>query len=238
MTGGKLGSTALYPACPGAIPGLQVEAGSYLVRFARTPDDLDRVLRLRYEIFNLELGEGRDEDELDARFQHPLIQRRDSLAVVGTYRMQTAEMARQGGGFYADPEFDLSTLPDPVRDATVEIDRACVAKDHRSGRVLHLLWRGLAAYLEWNRKHYFFGCCSLTNQDPAMGVAVHRHLEASGFVHPTLEVAPRPGGRCELPPGHPLPGRRCSSLAPPRRQSARSPGHRPSVQDHRLASYP
>ncbi len=213
MTGGKLGSTALYPACPAAIPDLQVEAGSYLVRFARTPDDLDRVLRLRYEIFNLELGEGldeshatgRDEDELDARFHHLLIQRRDSLSVVGTYRMQTAEMARLGGGFYADPEFDLSTLPDSVRDATVEIGRACVAKDHRSGRVLHLLWRGLAAYLEWNRKHYFFGCCSLTSQDPAMGVAVHRHLEASGFVHPTLTVAPRPGSRCELPPGHPLP---------------------------------
>ncbi len=213
MTGGKLGSTALYPACPGAIPDLQVEAGSYLVRFARTPDDLDRVLRLRYEIFNLELGEGldeshatgRDEDELDARFHHLLIQRRDSLSVVGTYRMQTAEMACLGGGFYADPEFDLSTLPDSVRDATVEIGRACVAKDHRSGRVLHLLWRGLAAYLEWNRKHYFFGCCSLTSQDPAMGVAVHRHLEASGFVHPTLTVAPRPGSRCELPPGHPLP---------------------------------
>lgn len=184
MTGGKLGSTALCPACPGAIPDLQVEAGSYLVLFTRTLDDLDRVLRLRYEIFNLELGEGldesdatgRDEDEWDARFQHLLIQRRDSLAVVGTYRMQTAEMARQGDGFCADPEFDLSTLPDPVRDATVEIDRACVAKDHRSGRVLHLLWGGLAA-----------------------------DLEASGFVHPTLKVAPRPGGRSELAPGHPLP---------------------------------
>ena len=110
--------TAVYPACPAAIPDLQVEAGSYLVRFARTLEDLDRVLRLRYEIFNVELGEGldeshatgRDEDELDARFHHLMIQRRDSAAVVGTYRMQTAEMARAPGGFYADPEFDLSTL--------------------------------------------------------------------------------------------------------------------------------
>ncbi len=213
MTAGKLGSMALYPVCPTAIPDLEVEAGSYSVRFARTPEDLDRVLRLRYEIFNLELGEGldashatgRDEDELDARFHHLLIQRRHSSEVVGTYRMQTAEMARRGGGYYADPEFDLSTLPDDVQEAAVEIGRACVAKDHRSGRVLHLLWRGLAAYLEWNRKHYFFGCCSLTSQDPAMGVAVHRHLEASGWVHPTLKVAPRPGGRCEVPPGQPLP---------------------------------
>ncbi len=205
--------TAVYPACPAAIPDLHVEAGTYLVRFARTSEDLDRVLRLRYQIFNLELGEGldeshatgRDEDALDARFHHLIIERRDSAAVVGTYRMQTAEMARAGGGFYADPEFDLSTLPDDVRDATIEIGRACVAKEHRNGRVLHLLWRGLAAYLEWNRKSYLFGCCSLTSQDPALGVAVHQHLERTGSVHPTFFVAPRPGNQCEAAPGPDLP---------------------------------
>ena len=154
MTNPDARLTAVYPACPAAIPDLHLEAGSFLVRFARTPEDLDQVLRLRYEIFNLELGEGldeshatgRDEDELDARFHHLIIERRDSAMVVGTYRMQTAEMARAGGGFYADPEFDLSTLPAEVRDATVEIGRACVAKEHRNGRVLHLLWRGLASY--------------------------------------------------------------------------------------------
>ena len=205
--------TAVYPACPAAIPDLAVEAGSYLVRFARTPDDLDRVLRLRYEIFNVELGEGldeshatgRDEDELDARFHHLIIQRRDSAAVVGTYRMQTAEMALAGGGFYADPEFDLSTLPNDVRDSAIEIGRACVSKEHRNGRVLHLLWRGLAAYLDWNRKSCLFGCCSLTSQDPGLGVAVHHHLERAGSVHPTLFVAPRPGNRCEARPGQALP---------------------------------
>lgn len=202
-----------YPPFPTSIPDLHVEAGSYLLRFARTPDDLDRILRLRYEIFNLELAEGletshatgRDEDTLDERFHHLLIQRRDSLEVVGTYRMQTAEMARAGGGFYADPEFDLATLPAEVRDASVEIGRACVARDHRNGRVLHLLWRGLAAYLAGNTKRYLFGCCSLTSQDPALGVAVHQLLAATGRVHPTLHVMPHPEGRCEVPSGHPLP---------------------------------
>ena len=206
-------NTAQYPACPGAIPDLHVEAGSYRVRFARTAEDLDRILRLRFQIFNLELGEGleishatgRDEDELDGRFHHLIIERRDSAAVVGTYRMQTAEMALAGGGFYADPEFDLSTLPARVRDAAIEIGRACVAKEHRNGRVLHLLWRGLAAYLEWNQKHYLFGCCSLTSQDPALGVAVHRHFEETGSVHPSLVVAPRPGSECEIAPGQVLP---------------------------------
>ncbi len=205
--------TTTYPAFGSAIPDLALEAGSYLIRFARSPEDLDLVLQLRYQVFNLELSEGldashvtgRDEDELDCRFHHLMIQRRDSGEVVGTYRMQTAEMAAAGGGFYADPEFDLSTLPADVRDAAVEIGRACVAKAHRNGRVLHLLWRGLAAYLEWNRKHYCFGCCSLTSQDPALGVAVHQHLQQTGAVHPSIVVAPRAGSECRVDQGQTLP---------------------------------
>jgi putative hemolysin len=82
-----------------------------------------------------------------------------------------------------------------------------VAREHRNGRVLHLLWRGLAAYLTWNRKSVLFGCCSLTSQDPALGVSVHRHLEDTGAVHSTLAVRPVPGLECAgapipLPPPH------------------------------------
>jgi len=208
--------TPAYPAAAQAVPDTHVDAGSYLVRYARNPDDLDGILRLRYQVFNVELGEGldeshhtqRDEDELDARFHHLMIMSRDDGQVVGTYRMQTAEMARDNGGFYSDHEYDLSALPASVVARSVEIGRACVAREHRNGRVLHLLWRGLAAYLTWNHKDVLFGCCSVTTQDPALGLSVHRHLEAAGAVHPTLRVTPRPQCRCEpsveaaLPPPH------------------------------------
>lgn len=194
-----------YPIAPASIPGREIRAGNYTVRYATTAADLDLVLRLRYEIFNLELGEGldvshqsgKDEDELDARFHHLMIIA-DSDGVVGTYRMQTAEMAAERGGFYSEQEFDLSELPAEVVDHAVEIGRACVARGHRNGRVLHLLWRGLAGYLAWNRKHYLFGCCSLTTQDPAIGIAAHRHLGQIGAVHPTLRAHPRPECRCDL----------------------------------------
>ncbi len=184
-------------------PDREIEAGSYLVRFARTTDDLDRILRLRYEIFNLELGEGldgshvtgRDEDELDARLHHLMIVTRPG-EVVGTYRMQTAEMAGSHGGFYSEQEFDLSALPPAVVAESVEIGRACVSKAHRTGRVLHLLWRGLAAYLTWSRKRRLFGCCSVTSQDPAVGRAVHRELGRRDAEHPSLRVTPRPGFEC------------------------------------------
>jgi putative hemolysin len=197
--------TADYPATVPALPDTTIEAGSYVVRFARSAEDLDRILRLRYEVFNLELGEGldashltgRDEDELDAGFHHLMILGRRDGDVIGTYRMQTSDMAAAQGGFYSDQEFDLRGVPDGVIADAVEIGRACVARDHRNGRVLHLLWRGLAAFLTWNRKRYLFGCCSVNSQDPAEGVAIHEYLVSRGSVQSEFAVEPRPGYRCE-----------------------------------------
>jgi putative hemolysin len=206
-----------FPSAPWAIPASSPSAGRYLARFARTEDELDRVLRLRYEVFNLELQEGlddaratgRDEDEFDLRFHHLLIEEGESGSVVGTYRMQTGEMAAEGG-YYAAGLFEVDALPEAVRGQAVEIGRACVARPHRNGRVLELLWRGLAGYLAWNRKTVLFGCCSLTSQDPALGQCVQQRLEELGAVHPTLRVRPRPEAACttgQRPPltAHPGP---------------------------------
>jgi putative hemolysin len=109
--------------------------------------------------------------------------------------MQTGEMAA-AGGYYCSGLFDVESLPRGIRDQAVEIGRACVAKPHRNGRVLQLLWRGLASYLEWNHKTVLFGCCSLTSQDPGYGLAVHRHLEHLGAGHKSLRVQPRSQASC------------------------------------------
>jgi putative hemolysin len=202
-----------FPAAPWAIPASTISAGRYLVRFARTEDELDRLLRLRYEVFNLELHEGlagahadgRDEDEFDRRFHHLLIEERESRSIVGTYRMQTGDMAAEGG-YYCAGLFEVEALPEAVRSKAVEIGRACVARTHRNGRVLDLLWRGLARYLAWNRKTVLFGCCSLTSQDPALGLRVHQRLEQLGAAHPTLRVIPRPDAACRTGHWSPLTG--------------------------------
>ena len=192
-----------FPAARAALPDQVVTAGRYEVRFARTPEELDRLLRLRYEVFNLELREGlatsaatgRDEDEFDRKFHHLLIEERETGEVVGTYRMQTPEMAA-AGGYYAAGLFEMAALPHAVASQSVEIGRACVAKPHRNGRVLQALWRGLAAYLRWNGKTRLFGCCSLTSQDEAVGAALHRYLEREGLVHQEVRVMPHPASTC------------------------------------------
>src|SRR5512134_502050 len=131
-----IGRPATYPIAPGGIPSGIVDQGRYRLAFAQTADDLDRVLQLRFRVFNLELGEGldeayvtgRDEDRFDAQFHHLMILLRESGEVVGTYRMQTADMALSGR-FYSSDEFDLSTVPAEVMARSVEVGRACVARE-------------------------------------------------------------------------------------------------------------
>ena len=192
-----------YPVFSGSIPGARIDRGRYAVRFARTPRELEAAQRLRFEVFNIELGEGldeswktgRDEDRFDP-FCHHLLVIDSGGAAIGTYRMQTSEMAERHVGFYSDDEFDLGRLPpEGLRDA-VEIGRACVAREHRNRHVLFLLWKGLAAYMMCNHKRYLFGCCSLTSQDPAEGRRVMDHLRARGHVHAAIDVPPRSGWRC------------------------------------------
>lgn len=193
-----------YPVAPESLPSDVLREGPYEVRFARDRVELDEVLRLRFEIFNVELGEGleeswetgRDRDPFDDVCHHLIVVDGRSGRIVGTYRMQTAAMARQHIGFYSDEEFDLSGLPDEILDASVEVGRACVALEHRNTQVLFLLWRGLALYVATNRLRFFFGCCSLTSQDPVEGRAVMAHLEERGQVRDDVDVQPRPGYEC------------------------------------------
>lgn len=193
-----------YPVAPERLPAGSRREGAYEIRFATDLAELDEILRLRFEIFNLELGEGlassfdtgRDEDEFDAVCHHLMVRQHATGELVGSYRLQTSEMAASRLGFYSDAEFDLSMLPESVRAGAVELGRACVSREHRNKRVLFLLWKGLAQYVATNRLRYLFGCSSLTSTDPAEGRALMAQLERDGHVHPTLRIEPRPEFRC------------------------------------------
>ncbi len=195
-------------------PSIVLRDGRYHLRFARTAADLDAVLKLRFEVFNLELGEGlaasfltgRDQDQFDPTCHHLMVIDDQSDRVVGTYRMQTGEMAA-ANGFYSSGEFDLSQLPTNVLNNSIELGRACIAREHRQTNVLYLLWKGLAAYVAHQRKRYLFGCCSLTSQDAREGWAVTKLLHEGGHFHPSLFVPPGPGFECTLedPEGSALP---------------------------------
>lgn len=194
-----------YPRYPESLPLTPIEHGHYLARFARTEAELRQVLRLRYEVFNLELDEGLDEnvelgldiDRFDAGFHHLMVFDQNSGGqLVGTYRLQTAEMSRSQG-FYSAGEFAIDQFPAAVREASIELGRACVARSHRNRLVLFLLWKGLGQYLLFNHKRYMFGCSSLPTMDPVIAEAMYRFLAAQGHLHPEFSVDPLPS--CAAP---------------------------------------
>lgn len=162
---------------------------SYSVRFAATPEEVRDALRLRYEVFNLELNEGLqsshtagiDEDEFDAVCDHLIIIEEKSGSVVGTYRMQSGDMAARNIGYYSAREFDFSPF-EPLRSSLIELGRACVHRDHRSIIVVSLLWKEIVRYVLRHNARYMIGCSSLTSQDPALGHAMYRRFLREGAI--------------------------------------------------------
>lgn len=199
----------LYPCLHQALPKRGLDEGAYRVRFARNLAELDEVLRLRFEVFNLEMGEGleasfatgRDQDEFDLTCHHLIVEHRESGRIVGTYRLQTPQMACGPAGLYTATEYDLSAMPDEVLRYSVEVGRACIAREHRGRQVLYLLWRGLALYMAHNRLRYLFGCCSLTSQDERDGHRALALLRGRDVLHPELRLPVLPDFDCGQPDG-------------------------------------
>ena len=75
--------------------------GRYRLRLAESAEDREAACRLRFKVFNIELGEGLessyqtglDTDRFDAVCEHLLVEDKLNRRVVGTYRMQSGETA-------------------------------------------------------------------------------------------------------------------------------------------------
>lgn len=214
---------AAYPSARESLPPGEIAEGAYAVRYAATVEELDAILRLRFDVFNIELQEGleesfasgRDQDEFDTQCHHLLVEHRPSGRVIGTYRIQTAAMARAARGFYTGSEFELSQLPEEIVAQSVEVGRACIAVEHRLKPVLFLLWKGLALYMAHNQKRFLFGPCSLTSQDPWDGKRVLDYLERRSLVRHDVEVGAMPGYECHWEGEDPEPEKAEEIVLPP-----------------------
>ena len=179
-----------------ALEELGLRHSGYLARFALSNAERAAALRLRFEVFNLELKEGLqssyvsgfDEDEFDAVCDHLVVEHVPTRKTVGTYRLQTGVTADQNLGYYSQREFDLVPYEN-VRSKVVELGRACIQREHRSTDVLYLLWRGIALYALKHGSRFLIGCSSLTSQDAARGTAVYRRLH-SWQVEEALRTVP------------------------------------------------
>ncbi|WP_372633889.1 GNAT family N-acetyltransferase [Fodinibius sp.] len=186
------------------VPNSLFISNRYAVRLVKTEEDIRKAQALRYLIFNIELGEGLDSshtnrldaDRYDTQCDHLLAVDLKTEAIIGTYRMQDYKRASKHLGFYTAEEFTLSELPGEILNESVEVGRACIHKDHRNGRVLYLLWRGIAEYINLKSARYLLGCCSINSTDPREGWTVMDYLVHNNHVHETYNLVPTPAFDC------------------------------------------
>jgi putative hemolysin len=180
--------------------------GRYRLRLAQSVEDRDAACRLRFKVFNIELGKGLessyetglDTDHFDLFCEHLLVEDKTDRRIVGTYRMQSGATAAQNLGYYSEQEFDLSPY-EGMRSEILELGRASIDREHRTPEVLTLLWRGIAQYATDMQLRYLIGCSSLNSVDPREGWQMYAQLQnyrvADGF-----ETLPAEGFLC---PGAP-----------------------------------
>lgn len=193
----RLESSLVHPL-QRADESINLRHGPYRLRLATTEPEILAALRLRFLVFNLELGEGLesayatgyDTDPFDSVCDHLIVEHLASGQIVGTYRLQTGKMAVGNLGFYTEREFDFAPYRG-LNASLVELGRACVHRDHRSSDVLSLLWQGIAQYAMRNEARYLIGCSSLTSQDPAHGTAAYEKLQ-DYLVDTHLTTTPKP----------------------------------------------
>ncbi len=185
---------------------MQIDLSRYRVKLAETEVERAAALRLRYRVFVEEMGAqaspaehaARQEwDDFDPFFDHLILTSLDPAIgdpldrVVGVYRLMRDDVAAVGRGFYGASEYDLAPIVGAGR-ASVELGRSCVAREHRGGPAMHLLWNGLASYVLERDIQLLFGVASFPGTDPAplaeaLSLLYHEHLAP-----PDLRVRAQP----------------------------------------------
>lgn len=168
------------------------------VEFATSRATVEEAQALRWRVFADEFGarldspvHGLDIDRYDAHCEHLLVRDDASGEVVGTYRILAGTRSLEAGGFYSESEFDLSRLLH-LRPQIMEVGRACVHADYRSGATITLLWAGLADFMLRHRAQYLLGCASIPMQDGGQhAAAVFRRLARDRMAAADWRVFPR-----------------------------------------------
>jgi putative hemolysin len=175
----------------------------FRVSLAQTMEDVRECQRLRYQVFNVELGEGLqasrdcglDHDSFDVVCDHLIVQDAATGKLAGTYRLQTGYRAKGNLGYYGEQLFDFRPF-EAIRGEIVELGRACVHQEYRNSTALYMLWKGIALYATRCGARYLIGCSSLTSQDENQGMALYEALRDKYLVEAPLRTEPHLECRC------------------------------------------
>ena len=177
---------------------VDVMSGSLQIRLAESVDEVEASQGLRYRVFCEEMGAKptpkmtavkREFDSFDDYCDHLVVfdeaRGKGPESVVGTYRLMRREGAERRGRFYSVDEYDISPLL-AYHGEILEVGRSCVDQDYRSGSIMQLLWRGIAAYIFHFNIDILFGCGSLPGVDPGRLQAPLAYLHHNHLAPPAL----------------------------------------------------
>jgi putative hemolysin len=161
------------------------------VKTAETRSELEEVLKLRYEVFHREFLNKRfpygiDIDRFDRLADHLVIVDRRVAKIVGTYRLISSHYSQV---FYSQSEFSVDGLLN-TPGVKLELSRACIQRDYRTGAVMNLLWRGISQYLQETNAKFLFGMASVRTMDAGEVSQIFKYLSETGNVDLSYQIAP------------------------------------------------
>lgn len=157
------------------------EAGPFILKTVSNSDELIEALKLRYEVFHLEMI-GRqtktkvDVDAFDFICDHLIIVDKKSQKIVGTYRLNCSLFSAQ---FYSANEFNLRRILEQP-GSKLELGRACIHSDYRRGIVISMLWRGIAEYMNATGSQILFGCASIKTESARCAALIYQYFKQQG----------------------------------------------------------
>jgi len=194
-------TAVLVQDCEGPI----TSSPSFSVCLAQNVADLTECQRLRFQVFNRELGEGLassersglDRDQFDWVCDHLMVRDVSTGVLAGTYRMQTGYRAQGNLGYYSEQLFDFAPF-EPIRGELLELGRACVHSDYRNTTALAMLWKGIASYAALCNARYMIGCSSITSQNESEGAALFEELREKYLAPENMRTQPKAGCQCKV----------------------------------------
>lgn len=125
-------------------------------------------------------------DALDPYSDILFVRELEQGRIIASYRLIQSQMSPC---FYSSEEFDLTDFLHQ-EGAKLELSRACIKESFRNGVVLHLLWRGVAAYMLATKSRYLFGLTSIQSYDLNVIFDLYSYFKAHNHVGEDFTIEP------------------------------------------------
>lgn len=170
---------------------IYIESKKYIIKTIESIDELEKVLNLRHKIFYEERNNNNyfikiDFDKFDLICDHLIIIDKNINSIVATYRLISSTFADT---FYSESYFDISNIISK-KGVKLELGRACVHPEYRSGPVMMLLWKGLSEYMKEVRAKYLFGCSDIPTTNIVEASLLYKYVKDLYLSSDDLRVYP------------------------------------------------